>query len=62
MNYSKYFILIQVTIVIGSCIEELDPLEPSFEKVYGFNGNSSLNGISKNADGSFLIYGWAEEP
>jgi len=55
----KHLLLIAVLFVV-SCIEDLEPLESNFEKVFGFNNNALANGISKNANGSFLLFGWAE--
>jgi len=55
----KFTILILIPWVLLSCIEQLEPIEPRFEKVYGFSRDSYPEGITMLEDGSMLLYGRA---
>jgi len=46
-------------ICITSCIEKLEPVEPRFEKIYGYNSESTPWGLAVNSDGTYMIYGSA---
>ncbi len=58
MIMKKYMYLF-LLILLVSCIEELDPVNTSFEKFYGYNLSSDDSGLLKLENGNLLVYGSA---